>query len=267
VLGELGGEINRLPEPPAIGDLVPALAGMSETGVMTASSRPARIWVTRAQPGADATAQRLRALGFAPVVAPVLETAPRADAVIDLTGVVALAFTSAAALAAFAALCPAREATVFTVGDATAEAARAAGFTDVRSADGDALALAGLIATASAGQPSGLVLCPTAAEPAADLPALLAARGVQAGAVVVYKSVQTAPAPTPADLAAVLVHSPKAARIIAARLDPAQSAGMTLVAISQAAAAPLAALPFADRRIAPRPSEAALLALLAGDAG
>ena len=36
------------------------------------ASRRQRIWITRAQPGADSTAERVRALGHDAVVAPLL---------------------------------------------------------------------------------------------------------------------------------------------------------------------------------------------------
>jgi len=92
-----------------------------------------RVWVTRAEPGAARTAVRLTALGFEPLVAPVLAIRPLSPA-IDLTDIAALAFTSVNGVAAFAARTPERDRPVFTVGDATAQAARDAGFTDVRSA-------------------------------------------------------------------------------------------------------------------------------------
>ena len=96
-----------------------------------------RIWITRAQPEAEATAGRIRALRHEPVVAPVLEVRPSLDAP-ALEGVGALAFTSRNGVRAFVALTPERDLQVFTVGDATAAAAREAGFTDVASASGDA---------------------------------------------------------------------------------------------------------------------------------
>src|SRR5437868_3236256 len=71
---------------------------------MTSEPGQPRIWITRARPGAEATASRLRDAGFEPVIAPVLEARPIADAAVDLTGVDALAFTSAAGVAAFVAL-------------------------------------------------------------------------------------------------------------------------------------------------------------------
>ena len=60
-------------------------------------SRPL-VWVTRAQPGAAATAERLRAMGYEPLVAPLLEVRTLPGGPIDLTGVAALAFTSASGI-------------------------------------------------------------------------------------------------------------------------------------------------------------------------
>ena len=226
---------------------------------MTSERAPLRIWVTRAQPGAGATARRLRDLGFEPVVAPVLETRPIPGAVIDLTGVDALAFTSAAGVAAFAALAGAPDLPVFAVGDATAEAAHSAGFTDVRSAQGDARALADMIVAARP-RLAG-VLAPTAAEPAADLAELLADRGVRARSVIVYQTVEIAAA-APDRLAGVLIHSPRAGRAVAARLAGDDARSIALYAISAAAAAPLAGLVFGKVEIAAAPNEPAMLALL-----
>jgi uroporphyrinogen-III synthase len=227
---------------------------------MRSEPGPRRIWVTRAQPGAEATASRLRDLGFEPVVAPVLETRAIAGAVIDLTGVDALAFTSAAGVAAFAAIKGAPALPVFAVGDATAEAARAAGFADVRSAQGDARALAEMIAAAHPRPAS--ILGPTAAEPAADLAGLLADRGVRARSAIVYQTVEVAAGLAPTGLSGILIHSPKAARAIAARLGGADVSAIALYALSAAAAAPLADLAFRKIAMAAAPNEAALLALL-----
>jgi uroporphyrinogen-III synthase len=219
-----------------------------------------RIWITRAQPGAAATAARLEAMGFEPVIGPVLDVRPRAAVDVDLAGGDTLAFTSAAGVSAFAALTTARDLAVFAVGDATAEAARAAGFADVHSARGDAAALADIIA-AVAPKPAR-VLCPGAAAPAADLPRLLADRGVGATALVVYETREAPPEPPPDNLFAILIHSAKAARAVAQRLAGAEISDLTVLAISPSAAAPLAGFGFRRLAIAPRPDEAALMALL-----
>lgn len=210
-----------------------------------------RAWVTRAEPGASRTAARLTALGFEPVVAPLLAIRPLTP-IVDLTGVAALAFTSVNGVTAFAALNAVRDKPVFAVGDATAEAARLAGFSDVRSASGDARALARLIAGAGF---RGAVLSPGAAEPAADLAASLAGV-VEVRALAVYEAVETG-VPAPAGFDAVLVHSPRAARALAMHawaLDDRLA-----VAISAAAAEPLEDLGLREIRIADTPTDAALI--------
>jgi uroporphyrinogen-III synthase len=215
-----------------------------------------KVWITRAMPGADETAARLAALGHTPLIAPLL--AVRAIAArIDLGGVGALAFTSRNGVTAFAALTAARALPVFTVGDATARAARAAGFASVRSADGDLSALATLIRTEGAGL---CILNPTAAEPAGDLAALVG-DPVRIRSVAVYRTVATGAAP-PHGWETVLIHSPRAARILAGSRPEIR--GRCAVALSPAAAAPLATLDFAEVRIAAAPTEDALMDALAG---
>ena len=59
------------------------------------ASRRQRIWITRAQPGAEVTAERVRALGHEAIVAPLLAVRVLPDVTVDLAGVSALAFTSA----------------------------------------------------------------------------------------------------------------------------------------------------------------------------
>src|SRR5580765_8394759 len=102
-----------------------------------------RVAITRAQPEAERTAEKLRALGADPVIAPLLEVKDRAfDA--DVRGVQAFLFTSANGVRASVHKIADRAQPALTVGDATARAARDAGFTDVRSAGGDVTALSAL---------------------------------------------------------------------------------------------------------------------------
>lgn len=219
-----------------------------------------RVWVTRAEPGAARTADRLTALGFTPLVAPLLTLAPlpgALDAAPDPAAVAVLALTSPNGVEAFAPLIPRfRHHPVFAVGDATAEAARAAGFADVRSASGDIHALARLIAAEA---PPGPLLAPGAREPAGDLPALLPDRPVQR--LPIYAAFEThAPAPEPFD--AVMLHSPRAARALAADLPRAASSGRIAICISEAAAVPLRPFDFAQIRIAAAPDEPGMLSAL-----
>ena len=229
-----------------------------------------RIWVTRTSPDAEATAERLRALGHAPLVAPVLGVRPAGGPRPSLEGVGALAFTSRNGVAAFAAICPERDLPVFVVGEATARAARAAGFARVRSADGDVKALADLIVQ-DRDSFSGLVLHPGAHVPAEDLPGALKIHGVAARAHPVYRTdpaelplaVTAALAARPLELDGVLVHSARAAECLAALPDLQRAAQLIdAFCISAAAAAPLRPLNLRSVAVAPHPDETALLKLV-----
>lgn len=223
-----------------------------------------RVWVTRAEPGAARTADRLTALGFTPITAPLLTLAPlpgALDAAPAPAAVAALALTSPNGVEAFAPLIPRfRDHPVFAVGDATAEAARAAGFADVRSAAGDIHALARLITAAA---PPGPLLAPGAREPAGDLPALLPDRPVQR--LPVYAAFETH-APAPEFFDAVMLHSPRAARALATILTAASprpaSSGRIAICISEAAAIPLRLFDFTQIRIAAAPDEPGMLSAL-----
>jgi len=225
-----------------------------------------RVWITRTAPGANRTAEAVREMGFEPVVSPLLATNTDftpGDIGPLLDGVVALAFTSVNGLA-FADLTPRRDWPVFTVGERTAAAARACGFLDVVSADGDASDLATLIdrqwTRRGWSHVQGVLLAPTASRPAADLTARLEGR-IPVRTVVVYETVET-DTPLPAAFEIVLVHSARAAEILARRLDLGAAEGRVAVALSQAVAAPLGRLGFSDLRIAARPDETSLLEAL-----
>lgn len=228
-----------------------------------------RIWVTRALPGANATAARLEAMGLAPLVDPLLEVRDLSPPV-DLAGIAALAFTSVNGVAAFARLAEDRDRPVFAVGDRTARAAREAGFLSVISADGDVEALASLILE-HAGRLDGAVLHPSALEPAGDLVSPLASAGLSARRLAVYETVDRDPSPSTlaelADLEAVLLHSPRAARALSRWLAKRPAPALRALCLSAAVARPLEGLARTGRlgavTSAPHPNETALLELLA----
>jgi len=211
-------------------------------------------------------------MGFEPVLLPLTEIRPLAmPALPSLDSIGGLVFTSAngvrhapADLAAAFAAGP-----VFAVGDETALAANAAGFSDVRSADGSARELASLIA----GSPlrAGRLLHLAGRERTANFAELLAAKGVDLVVAEVYSAepvdypdarLETLLGRQP--LFAALVHSPRAGRLLAslsgrAMMDIALS-GANILCISANAAEPLAATGRVFVSAAPR--EDALLALL-----
>ncbi|MBO0712675.1 MAG: uroporphyrinogen-III synthase, partial [Acetobacteraceae bacterium] len=102
-----------------------------------------RVLLTRPEAGAAATAARLAARGFVPVIAPLARIERLAAKLPNPAGVQAMIVTSSNALTAVP---PAwRTLPLFAVGDATASRARALGFASVASASGDAGDLACLI--------------------------------------------------------------------------------------------------------------------------
>jgi uroporphyrinogen-III synthase len=106
------------------------------------------VLVTRPQPDAARTAARVRELGHDVIVDPLLSIRPVAAPAIPTGPFAGLAATSANAVrvaAASVGLDFARAIPIFAVGSHTAEAARAAGFGKVVTAEGDAAALAKLL--------------------------------------------------------------------------------------------------------------------------
>jgi uroporphyrinogen-III synthase len=223
------------------------------------------IWITRAEPAASASAARLRALGHIPLVLPLLEVRPVTTEVPDLTGIGALAFTSANGVRIFAQLSETRTLPVFAVGAACAQAARAAGFRQVLSADGDVAALAAGIAS-RAEEFRGPVLHPAATEPAGDLAGALAQAGVQARTLPIYETVPVTPPAAALDQAlkaeAALLYSPKAARQLAVLMRGRQAPALRALCLSKAVAKPLARARIGPRAFAPVPLESTLLNLI-----
>lgn len=229
------------------------------------AARRQKIWITRAQPGADVTADRVRALGHDAVIAPLLAIRVLSDVEIDLRGVAALAFTSANGVRAFADASGERGLKVFAVGAATAQAARKAGFKSVLSADGDVEALAEGIA-ARRGELRGAVLHPGAVDLAGDLAGALEKHRVEARRVVLYES---APVEVDAETAerlircdAVLLHSARASEVLARLLKLHPAPQMRALGLSKAVLKPLARTPLAGKTYPPFPLEAALLNLI-----
>ena len=229
------------------------------------AGRRQQIWITRAQPGADATAERVRALGHEAVVAPLLAVRRVPDAVVDLAGVAALAFTSANGVRAFADLSGERTLRVFAVGAATAQAARAAGFRSVLSADGDVEALADGIA-ARRSELKGAVLHPGAAEPAGDLAGALEKHGIAARRVILYATAPVEVAAAAAEALgksdAVLLHSPRAAEVLAQLLKAHPAPKLRALGLSKAVVRPLARIRMGGKLFPPFPIEGALLNLI-----
>jgi uroporphyrinogen-III synthase len=234
-----------------------------------------RLLVTRPDPDGERTAAKLRARGCEVLVAPLLRVEPTANAALGAGPWAALAMTSANAVHA-AARHPRRAElmplAVFAVGRRTAEVARAAGFSEVTSADGDVTDLVRLIGARCAGTPAPLLYL-AGEDRAGDLAGDLAAAGLRVTTVVVYRAAAVESLPASVDAAlrggrldGVLHFSRRGAEIY---LDRAQTAGVLDRALapfhyclSRQVAEPLVAAGAGNVRIAPQPEEAALIDLV-----
>jgi len=233
-----------------------------------------KVLVTRAAEEGRRLAQTLGALGFEPVVEPLLRIRFLPDGPARLApllpGAQAVLFTSGNGARAFAAATDRRDLRAFAVGDATAAAARAAGFPEVASARGNVEDLARLAATSL--QPEDGALIHAAGSVAAgDLAGFLGAARFSLRRAVLYEA---KPAEALSDsaraafmrgeIAAALFFSPRTAATFV-RLAPAirsHCAAIVAVALSDAVADELRALPWRRIAVAASPDEAALLAAL-----
>ncbi len=222
-----------------------------------------RVAITRAAPEAAKTADRVRAMGAEAVLAPLL-TIVACGYDTNTEGAQAILFTSSNGVRAFPDTRGARHRTVLAVGEVTAEAAREAGFTDVRAADGDVRSLAAL-AKAALDPAKGKLIHIAGDHVAGDLGGELRAAGFSVERRLAYASVAAPRLPEtllgPLDI--VLFHSARAAETFTALGAPnaaALIAGCLSPAIAQAAGATT------WKRIitAPKPGEDDLLAATLG---
>ncbi|MBU6419750.1 MAG: uroporphyrinogen-III synthase [Proteobacteria bacterium] len=221
-----------------------------------------RLLVTRPEPGASATAERLAAMGHEPVVLPCLSIIPLPAKLPQHPA--ALVVTSAQAIPALPTALHGVK--VFCVGDATAAKLRVAGFTCVESAAGDAEALARLIIARRVAGPHVLAVGERHGQ---KLAADLRAAGLSVLRRRVYKvaKLQAMPPELRAGLAAgefdgALFYSAETARAFTA-LQPPGTAAMQAYALSQNVAKGLQDLPWAAIHVAIAPTEADLMAMLA----
>ena len=235
-----------------------------------------RLLITRGAAEGAALARTLEARGHRCLLEPLFEIHPVAvpqEALRrDLEGAQALLFTSANGVRAFAALEPGRAWPVLAVGDATAAAARGAGFATVESAGGAvedlaALAAKGLRTT------DGPLFHAAASAVAGDLKGALEAAGFAVRRRVLYEarpaqafSPETGRALTAGAIDAVLFFSPRTG---ASFVSLARTAGLGgacggchAVCLSAAVADRLADLPWAGLHVARRPTTESLISRL-----
>lgn len=221
--------------------------------------------ITRTQPGASATAQALLARGHTPVIVCAAQTVG-VNHEIDVAGVQALLMTSAAAARHARTHAHIRALPVYAVGDATAQAALAAGFETVISAGGDGATLAVLAADQM--RPSnGALLHLRGQEVAGDVTGMLNACGFLTRALEVYHTGDDPDfkaglaAAMAGDAGLILFHSPAGARRTCKALQEQHLnvRAWGAIGLSQACLASLADLDFAHLGVAEQPDDASLL--------
>lgn len=228
-----------------------------------------RVLVTRPKADAAPLAAELAARGHTAMIEPLLTIVAKPDAVVDLSDVQALALTSANGARVLAERTTRRDLPVFAVGDATAAAARTAGFTAVESAGGDVVGLADLIA-ARLDPGAGAIFHPAARHLAGDLQGSLEAKGFAVRRVVLYES-EPSPALSEAAEAAlrdgridvVLFFSPRTGKTFVRLLTESRLAAICnrvyAVCLSDAVAENIKRLPWRAIYVAAQPTQAALL--------
>ena len=232
-----------------------------------------KLLVTRPQEDAQRTAATLKAHGHEAVIAPLLEIRFRSGPPLALEGAQAILVTSANGVRALAQRTARRDLPVLAVGPQSAGAARAAGFATVKSADGDAAALAEAV-KGWARPDEGALVHAAGAQRTGGLTERLTAAGFVVQSEILYEAVAVTELPPAAaealrtgSIDAVLLYSPRSARTFAelvhhAGLDAA-CARLEALCLSEAAELALGDLAFRSVRHAARPDEEGMLALLA----
>jgi len=230
-----------------------------------------RLLLTRPQEEAEALAERLRQQGHVVAIAPMLAIRFLDDAVFDFAGVQALLLTSANGVRALARRPPLPALPVYAVGRATADAARAAGFANVESADGDGAALAAL-ARDRLDPEAGPLAHVSGRDVAGDGIAALREAGFEVRGIVAYEAVEAEALgeegrrALAAGVDGVLLFSPRTARRFVQVVQEADLAeacrNAEAVCLSPAVAEAAGGLPWRSVRVAERPDLAALLPLV-----
>lgn len=228
-----------------------------------------KVLLTRPRPEAESFAAELDEHGIEAVVAPLFVIAPRVAESPNLSGVTALAFTSANGVRTFAAVSDERALPAYCVGDVTASVAREAGFRNVASAARDGEALVELIvARLAAGR--DVVLHCSGEEIACDLAGALRGRGFEARRVILYSVVTTSSLPDDArraiaggEVDGAVFFSPRSASAFVSLVDDPETRGacaaIDAFCLSSAVSEAVSAIRWRAVHVAASPDRAALL--------
>ncbi|GEM_PF-1261971 len=231
----------------------------------------AKLLITRPEPDNRHTAKLLAAQNIQSELLPLLSFTVLDVQLPDIAGFAALAVTSAntiRALEAFDKIPSLSHLPLFAVGEKTAEAALAAGFTSVSTAGNSVESLAELIAGAN---PSGPLFYPAARNRSGNLAALLEVNNIEVTTIPLYamearmnlSSGETAMLKD-SSLAGILFYSARTAQTF---VELAGTCGLDIIrqtpalCLSPNAAKPLIRAGFEVIHIADAPNEQAMMAL------
>ncbi len=228
-----------------------------------------RLLITRPTDDAEPLTRLLRGMGFECLVEPMLTIVHEPGPAPDLTGVQALLMTSANGARAFASRSSERRLPVLAVGNATAQAARQAGFAQVDSAGGDVDDLSRLV-RARLDPVAGVLLHVAGSRVAGDLATQLADAGFAYRREALYRAetAQGLSAATIAVMTAGIIHgvlffSPRTAATFVRLLDKAgvmaMVARMDAFCLSPAVAEATRPAPWRRSMVAERPDQDSLL--------
>lgn len=230
---------------------------------------PDTVLITRPEPGASETAGLVATMGLIPVVAPLLAIRPLQ--VRPPSGrIAAILLASGNAVESLPDVC--RTLPVLTVGAATARRARQAGYVNVTSANGDAVALAALVRGRIRPEDGTLLLAAGRGQSLA-LAAELRGSGYRVARRVAYAAIPAATLPEPARTTlladqspTVLLFSAETARHLVRLVRRAGLLGALssceAITIGPQAAMALSEAVWARIRVAAKPTQDEMLALL-----
>lgn len=226
-----------------------------------------RLMITRPKEDAEPLAKELAALGIETVIEPLLSIEVAHTETPDLSGVQAMLVTSANGVRAFTQICGERQLPVYAVGDASARAARDAGFEQIESASGDVDALADLVAR-RLNPENGALLHVAGSKVAGDLAGFLQDAGYSYRRLQLYHAAK-ATTLSPQGIAAirdrlvdgVVLYSPRTAESFVDLIEKAgiESGRLTAYCLSEAVATKAKALQWERIVLAETPDQAALI--------
>lgn len=224
------------------------------------------VLVTRTRPGVYKTAEKIEAMGFSPIIAPLLEIKYLNTAKIPSDHSVII-FSSANGARAFANLTCDRGSRVFCIGATTQDAAIEEGWEVVASSDGGTAEFVDLLKK-HVGSKEGMIIHPTNAETGYGVTKLLQQHGYHAEMVHCYNSTRVREWPIEASIAlkkecsVVMFYSAEATVAFLGLSSALEHKERRMVGLSENVVAGLRARGFKNLWVANKPTDSAMLNVL-----